>query len=66
MNQKQKNVFYRIILSVVLLVAVSVLDHVVGLPALLGLLLYLIPYGVIGYDILRKAWKGILKRQVFD
>ena len=65
MSKKQKNVLYRIIVSLILLVAVSILDALVEMPWILRLALYLVPYLVIGYDILKKAGKGILKRQVF-
>lgn len=66
MTKKQKNVLYRIIVSLVLLVVVSVVDALLALPWILQLVLYLVPYLVIGYDILKKAGKGILNRQVFD
>lgn len=66
MTKKQKNVLYRIIVSLVLLVVVSVVDALLALPWILQLALYLVPYLVIGYDILKKAGKGILNRQVFD
>ena len=66
MSKKQKNVLYRIIVSLILLVAVSILDALVEMPWILRLALYLVPYLVIGYDILKKAGRGILKRQVFD
>lgn len=66
MNKKQKNVLYRIIVSTVLIVGVSVLCGFVKLPVYAEAVCYLVPYFVIGYDILRKAWKGILNRQVFD
>ncbi len=66
MNQKQKKILYRIILSSVLLIALTIVCRVVELPAVLRGILYLLPYLVIGYDILRKAWKGICNHQVFD
>lgn len=66
MNKKQKRVLYRILATVVLLVGAVVLRHFWPMPKMLELVLFLVPYGVIGYDILRKAFKGILKRQVFD
>ena len=66
MTKKQKKVLYRIIISLVLLVAVSIVDTLVELPLIAQLVLYLIPYFIIGYDILKKAGKGILNRQVFD
>ena len=66
MPKKQKKVLYRIIISLVLLIAVSIIDTLVELPMIAQVILYLIPYFIIGYDILRKAGKGILNRQVFD
>ncbi len=66
MTKKQKKVLYRIIISLVLLVAVSIVDTLVELPMIAQVILYLIPYFIIGYDILKKAGKGILNRQVFD
>lgn len=66
MNSKQKKVLYRIIISAVIVVVVSVVDAVMPLNIWILAVLYLIPYFVIGYDILKKALKGIIKRQVFD
>lgn len=66
MSKKQKKVLYRIIISLVLLIAVSIIDTLVELPMIAQVILYLIPYFIIGYDILKKAGKGILNRQVFD
>ncbi len=66
MNKKQKTILYRIIISAVLVVAVTVLEKVLDLNVWIAAVLYMVPYFVIGYDILKKAWKGILKRQVFD
>ncbi len=66
MTKKQKKVLYRIIISLVLLIAVSIFDTLVELPMIVQVILYLIPYFIIGYDILKKAGKGILNRQVFD
>ncbi len=66
MNKKQKNVLYRIIITVVLIVAVSILCKLVKLPGWVKVICYLVPYFVIGYDILKKACKGILNKQVFD
>lgn len=66
MTKKQKKVLYRIIASIVLLVAIIVLTKFVTLNKWVELLLYLVPYLVIGYDILKKAVKGIFKGQVFD
>lgn len=66
MTAKQKNVLYRIIISAVLLAAIWIVSEFADMPWWLEGILYLIPYFVIGYDILRKAVKGILKGQVFD
>lgn len=66
MSKKQKTVLLRIIISAVLLIAVKVLTSFAELNRLAELLLYFIPYLVIGYDILKKAVKGIFKGQVFD
>ena len=62
MNKKQKKVLIRIIAAVVLLIALSF----VPVDGWIQFALYMIPYLVIGYDILKKAVKGILNRQVFD
>ena len=62
MNKKQKKMLIRILITIVLLVALNL----VHLKGLVNLGLYLVAYMVIGYDILRKAGKGILNRRVFD
>ena len=62
MNKKQKKVFTRIIMAAVLMVVLSLLP----IDGWLKFVLFMIPYLVIGHDILLKAWKGILNRQVFD
>lgn len=62
MNKKQKKVLKRIIISAVLIVALKLLP----IDGYLEFALFLIPYLIIGYDILKKAWKGILNHQVFD
>ena len=62
MNKKQKKVLIRIIATVVLLIALLF----VPVNGWIQFALYMIPYLVIGYDILKKAVKGILNRQVFD
>ena len=62
MNKKQKRVLIRIVISAVLMVVLSLLP----IEGYLRLILFLIPYFVIGYDILKKAGKGILNRQIFD
>lgn len=62
MNKKQKKMLTRILITAVMLIALHFIS-ITGVPRLIG---YLIAYGVIGYDILRKAFKGILNGQVFD
>lgn len=69
MNKKQKKVLIRIIVSAILMVGLSLFyEHVLTDEKLewLRFLLFLIPYFIIGYDILKKAVKGILNKQVFD
>lgn len=66
MNKKQKTMLYRIIIAAVIVAAVTVLEKILELNVWIAAVLYMVPYFVIGYDILKKAWKGILKRQVFD
>lgn len=62
MTRKQKKVLIRIIIAAVLVAAL----HFVPVTGWLSLLLYLIPYLIIGYDILRKAVLGIIHGEVFD
>ena len=62
MTKKQKKMLYRILIAAALFLAAKF----VLLPPLLSTLLYFIAYFTVGYDILRKAWKGICNRRVFD
>ena len=62
MTKKQKVMLARILTAAVLLIVL----HFIPVTGMGRFLLYMIPYLVIGYDILRKAWKGIRNRQVFD
>ena len=62
MNRKQKKVLIRILIAAVLMIAL----HFIPVIGWLRFVLYLIPYLIIGYDILKKAAKGIWNRQVFD
>jgi Zn2+/Cd2+-exporting ATPase len=65
MNRKQKKVLFRIIISAILLLAVEVVFN--GRVSKWSLFaLYLLPYLIIGYDILLKALNGIMNRRVFD
>ena len=62
MNKKQKKMIVRIVIAAVLLIAL----HFAPVDGVWKFVLYLVPYLVIGYDILIKAGKGIKNRQVFD
>ena len=66
MSSKQKKILYRIIISLVLLAADIILTHFLSLNIIIEVALYLIPYFIIGYDILLKSFKGIKNRQIFD
>lgn len=66
MNKKQKKVLYRILISLILMIGIVIFTSYVSVNLYVEVILYLIPYLVIGYDILRKAIKGILNKQVFD
>ena len=62
MNRKQKKMLARILTAAAMLIALKLIP----VTGVLQLALYLVAYLVIGYDILKKAWRGILNRQVFD
>ena len=62
MNKKQKKMLIRIILAAVMMIVL----HFIPADGIVRFVLYLIPYLVIGYDILRKAFRGILNKQIFD
>ena len=62
MNRKQKKMLARILTAAAMLIALKLIP----VTGILQLALYLVAYLVIGYDILKKAWRGILNRQVFD
>lgn len=62
MTKKQKKMLFRIIVTAILMIGLEF----VPVEGYGRFALYLIPYGIIGYDILRKAFRGILNRQVFD
>ncbi len=61
-NKKQKIMLMRIVVSAVLLIGLQF----VPITGIVQLLCFLVVYGIIGYDILRKSWKGILNGKVFD
>ena len=62
MNKKQKNMLIRIIISALLLVIL----YIIPSTGVLRFSLYMVPYFIIGYDILKKALKGIFKGRIFD
>ncbi len=62
MNKKQKKMLIRILLAAFLMI----LMNFIPAAGMVRFVLYLVPYLIIGYDILIKAWKGIRNRQVFD
>ena len=66
MSRKQKKVLARILASAVLLVGVALACRLLPVPGWLAVLLYLVPYFVIGYDVLWDALRNILHGQVFD
>ena len=62
MTKKQRKMLIRILLAAAIMITL----HWIPVKGILRFGLYLIPYLVVGYDILRKAWKGVLNKQVFD
>ncbi|MGN0341764.1 MAG: heavy metal translocating P-type ATPase [Roseburia sp.] len=62
MNKKQKKNLIRIILAALLMIGL----HFIPVQGWLRFILYMVPYLIIGYDVLRKACKGIIKGQIFD
>lgn len=66
MTKKQKKVLIRIIIAAVMLVTLMIVDRIIDMNKWVALVLYMIPYVIIGYDILRKAALGIYHREVFD
>ena len=66
MTKKQKKTLKRIIAAAVLTVLLALLFHFVALPWFVQLVLWLVPYLVIGHDVLRKAFMGIKNGEVFD
>ena len=62
MNKKQKKVLVRIIIAAILMIGLKF----VPVEGIIRFILYMVPYFIIGYDILRKAFKGIKNKQVFD
>lgn len=66
MTKKQKKTLKRIILAAVLSALVAVVLHFAPLPWFVQLVLWLVPYCIIGHDVLRKAFLGIKSGEVFD
>lgn len=67
MSRKQKKMLVRIIVTAVLFAGLFVFEKFVPITSrILRLAVYMVPYLVISYDILKKAFKGIIKGQVFD
>lgn len=66
MNKKQKKILFRIIFSFILLILASIIEYLIEIPLWGRLILYMFPYLIIGYDILRKSAKGIINGQIFD
>ncbi|MBR5046623.1 MAG: heavy metal translocating P-type ATPase, partial [Eubacterium sp.] len=70
MNKKQKKMLIRILVSAALIILLEILRRYIPgedmQKVLILFVLYLVPYLIIGHDILRKAWKGIRNGQIFD
>ena len=66
MTKKQKKTLRRILIAAALYLTAAILTRVVPLPGLANLAIFLVPYLVIGYDVLRKAVLGIVHGEVFD
>ncbi|MCR5153904.1 MAG: cadmium-translocating P-type ATPase [Lachnospiraceae bacterium] len=66
MTKKQRKMLIRIIIASVLVIALQFIKRIENIPELLILALYFAAYLVVGYDILRKAGRGILNRRMFD
>lgn len=66
LTRKQKKIFIRIIITIILLAVAFIINKALELPKWADALIYLIPYFAIGYDILKKAFLGIKNGQLFD
>ena len=69
MNKKQKNLLARIIVAAIFFAPLFLISEEiikVNIPKWAILILFMVPYLTVGHDILRKAFKGIVKKQVFD
>ncbi|MBQ8024869.1 MAG: heavy metal translocating P-type ATPase, partial [Oscillospiraceae bacterium] len=69
MNKKQKNLLIRIIIAAIFFVPLYLISEDIvhtNIPKVVVFIMFLIPYLLVGYDILRKAFLGIKNGQVFD
>lgn len=66
MTKKQKKMLVRIIIAAICMIGLAIVDRCFELPRILMFGFYMVPYLLVGYDILKKAVKGIKNKQVFD
>lgn len=66
MNKKQKKALAQIVSAIVLLIVISLVLNRISVNSYVEFILYMVPYLLVGYDILKKALKGIKNKQVFD
>ena len=66
LTKKQKKMLYRIIAAIILLIIAELVTHAVSLPVWAQIVIFLLPFGVAGYDVVRKAVMGLGNRQLFD
>ena len=66
MNKKQKQTRNKIIISFVIYIGCILLENVITLPYAASLVLYLIPYLIVGFDVLKKVFKNIKRGRIFD
>ena len=66
MRRKQKKALARILIAAVLMVVLGLIAHFTNINEYVLFALYMVPYLVVGYDVLWKAVKGIGRGQVFD
>ncbi|WP_072416929.1 MULTISPECIES: heavy metal translocating P-type ATPase [unclassified Ruminococcus] len=66
LTKKQKKMLYRITAAIALLIIAEVVTHAFSLPVWAQIVIFLVPFGVAGYDVVRKAVLGIGNKQLFD
>ncbi len=66
LTKKQKKMLCRIVTAILLLIAAEVVTHLFTLPVWAQIMIFLLPFGVAGYDVVRKAVLGIGNKQLFD